>query len=81
MKTNITICIDHELVHKLRQEGGISSTINALLQQHIFGGNSKDGIKLAIKEKEGILLKTTDEIKVLRERLIKANKPVVRYGV
>ena len=79
MKTNITLCLDHELVHALRQEGNMSSTINTLLQGHLFGGNSKEGMKAAIDDKKALIERETIKLNKLKEKLAKTPKYIVRH--
>lgn len=79
MKTNITICLDHELVIKLRAEGNMSSTINDLLTGHIFGGGSRAGVQKALDDQAKEVEKAKEKLESIREKLGKMPKNVVRY--
>ena len=78
-KQNITVSLDHELVHELRQQGQISQTINTLLQKHLFDANTKEGIQKLINEKKDELGRLQNDIEVLEKKLKEKPKLVVRH--
>ena len=79
MKTNITICLDHELVYKLREEGNISQTINTLVNKHIFGGNSKEAMEREVQLQQNIIQDAENKLELLRKKLNEKPKMIVRH--
>ncbi len=80
MKTMISITLDAELVEALRKgHEGISQTINTLLQGHVFGSSTKEGMVKAIEEKTAIIEKANEDIKVLKDKLDTMPKYIVRH--
>ena len=78
MKANITISLDHELIYKLRESGGISKTINSMLQKNLFGARTKEGLENMIKEKFKEKKELEKEIKELRLKILNIPKFVTR---
>ena len=75
MKTLKTFSIDHEIVIKLQEQGNQSQLINKLLNLHFNGATSLEETKKLIKTKEDEILILQDEIKGLKPKLDRLNRP------
>lgn len=80
MKTMISVTLDAELVEALRKsQEGISQTINKLLQEHVFGGDTEAALEKKIDEIKNKIERLEKEKSQITEKLRNKPKFTVRY--
>lgn len=75
MKQNITICLDQEIVAKLKKGGLISAKINELLIKYMDGGAmTKEDLEKSIIDSETIITKHVKTIEHAKKKLKELSK-------